>query len=200
MLAHVQGEDWEPTGFGELLQAGLVVQPSAFSLLASQLAFPEFREGFRDKERHLARAGEPVLVHPHAFPGRVLRGHVKRVGNVASYREWMLTASKVYATTIKLDEPFEGLKPGMTADVTILADKPLEHVLTAPVEAVLGHAKQGDPGTCFVLTSDGPEQRDIAVGLSNETMIEVRTGLREGEEVVLNPLTLLNERRESETH
>jgi hypothetical protein len=47
---------------------------------------------------------------------------------------------------------------------------------------------------CFVLTPSGPEERDIEVGLSNERLAEIKSGLAEGEEVVLNPKTLEAER------
>src|SRR5262249_17301868 len=40
---------------------------------------------------------------------------------------------------------------------------------------------------------EGPEPRDIVVGLSNDRMVEVREGLKEGEQVILNPKKLLTD-------
>ena len=42
-------------------------------------------------------------------------------------------------------------------------------------------------------TSAGPVERDIVIGLANERMAEIRSGLSEGDEVVLNPKVLVGE-------
>src|SRR4029077_4774144 len=70
----------------------------------------------------------------------------------------------------------------------------LEHVLTVPVEAIVGAAEMGAHRTCFVLTPDGPVERDIVVGVSNETVAEIKEGLQEGDDVVLNPKILVGDR------
>jgi hypothetical protein len=45
----------------------------------------------------------------------------------------------------------------------------------------------------FVKTPTGHAEREIEVGLSNDRMAEIRSGLTEGEEVVMNPRALLTE-------
>src|SRR5262249_40640108 len=88
------------------------------------------------------------------------------------------------------DEIVQGLKPGMSAEVTITVGDALEQVLTVPVEAVVGSVEMGGKRRCYVLGLEGPEPRDIVVGLSNDRMVEVREGLKEGEQVILNPKKL----------
>jgi hypothetical protein len=41
------------------------------------------------------------------------------------------------------------------------------------------------------------EERDIEVGMSNDKMAEIKTGLKEGDQVVLNPRVLLNEKNKN---
>jgi HlyD family secretion protein len=144
--------------------------------------------------------GERVVIRVHAFPDRVLHGFVKYVSAVPSLREWVWADRKVYPAKIAINEPPADLKPDMTADVTIEADRPLEHVLAVPVEAVVAPPKHGDPGKCFVMTQHGPQQREVVVGLSDTTMVEVKKGLEVGDEVVLNPATLLEGMREEGVH
>jgi hypothetical protein len=43
------------------------------------------------------------------------------------------------------------------------------------------------------MTPDGPERREVRLGMFNDTMIEVTEGLREGDRVALNPTALLAE-------
>ena len=57
-----------------------------------------------------------------------------------------------------------------------------------PVQAVLGTISMGAERKCFVVDAEGqPELRDIVVGMSNERLVEVKSGLKEGDQVVLNP-------------
>jgi hypothetical protein len=94
---------------------------------------------------------------------------------------------------VAVDDPVQGLKPGMSAEVTILVENVLEHVLTVPVQAVVGTPAMGKHRKCFIMTAEGPAEREIEIGLSNDTMAEIRSGLKEGDQVVLNPRGLLSE-------
>jgi hypothetical protein len=100
---------------------------------------------------------------------------------------------KVYQTMVAVDELAQGLKPGMSAEVTVLIDDILNHVLTIPVQAIIGTPAMGRQRKCFVMTPEGPREREIVVGLSNDKMAEIRSGLQEGEEVALNPRVLLSD-------
>jgi hypothetical protein len=44
------------------------------------------------------------------------------------------------------------------------------------------------------MINGGSEERQILVGLSNERMVEIKSGLMAGEQVVLNPHALLSEK------
>jgi hypothetical protein len=41
-----------------------------------------------------------------------------------------------------------------------------------------------------VVTPEGPEEHQIQIGASNDTEVEVKSGLTDGAEVVLNPTAL----------
>jgi hypothetical protein len=124
----------------------------------------------------------------------VFSGHVKTVDTVASQQDFFASDVKVYKTIIKIDGHPEGLRPGMSAEVTIFADESGEDVLTVPVQSVIGTISMGAKRKVFVVGADGqPVQRDIVVGMTNERKVEVKEGLSEGERVVENPIPLLSE-------
>ena len=50
---------------------------------------------------------------------------------------------KLYKTVVSIDEPVEGLKPGMSAEVTIYADESPTEVLVVPVQAIVGTISLG---------------------------------------------------------
>ena len=101
---------------------------------------------------------------------------------------------KVYSTVVAIDEPLDGLKPGMSAEVTIHIDNTIENVLTVPVQAIVGGAESGRTRKVYVMTSAGPEEREVQIGLSNEKMAEIREGIKEGEQVVVNPKAILGDK------
>lgn len=135
--------------------------------------------------------GQPALIRVESFPDRVLHGHVEAVATVSSQQDWYSSDVKVYTTKVLIDEEVIGLKPGMSAQVTITVGAALENVLTLPVQAIVGTADTGRRRKCVVVTEAGPEERDILVGQSNDRVAEIREGLREGDEVVLNPKAVL---------
>jgi multidrug resistance efflux pump len=141
------------------------------------------------------KAGQTATIKCDSFPDRILNGRVDQVATVAAQTDWFSSDVKVYQTKVAIDEYLDGLKPGMSAEVTITTGAPREHVLAVPVQAVLGGAEMAGNREIFVMTAKGPERRQIVLGESNDRMVEVTKGLQEGDEVVLNPKALLGEEK-----
>ena len=131
-------------------------------------------------------------VRVDAVPGKVLKGHVKSVAQVASQQDWMSPDVKVYQAYVQIDEPVEQLKlkPGLSAGCTIFTDLRADHVLAIPIQAVVPAVDKGAKPRCFIQTATGPVAREIELGLSDDRSVEVKSGLQEGEEVILNPGTV----------
>ena len=134
-------------------------------------------------------------VHPGAeasvrFPalrGQVFHGHVKKVGNVGAFLKGRWDGVLVYPVLVAIDGYSATLKPMMTADVTLqLAHSPIPQ-LTIPRPAIVHTVDQGQHGTCYVLTPDGPEERDVLIGQCVKDKVEILSGLQAGEEVILSP-------------
>jgi hypothetical protein len=126
---------------------------------------------------------------------------VSQVATVDSKQDFLTADVKVYQTTITINavtkkDPrnkgkLKGLKPGMSAEVTILLDRVEHPVLTVPLQAVLDPEDTDKPYTVYVKTPDGVERRPVVLGLNNDKVVEVKDGLEEGDEVVMNPSKLL---------
>jgi multidrug resistance efflux pump len=136
-------------------------------------------------------AGQPAIVRVDSFPSQLMHGKVDSVATISAQQDWLSADVKVYTTKVSIDDYIEGLKPGMSAEVTITIGDLLQHVLTVPIQAIIGSVELGKHRKCFVLTPEGPVERDIVVGMSNEKVAEIRAGLQEGDEVVENPRVLL---------
>ncbi|WP_156514423.1 hypothetical protein [Planctomyces sp. SH-PL14] len=130
----------------------------------------------------------PTRIRIEAFPDTFFNGVVTEVSSVPMSGRWPQMDLREYETEIKLTDGVEILKtlrPGLTAQVEILVDN-RDNVLQIPVQSVVAI---GGRTFAFVLTENGPVRRDLMVGSSNQSHVEVKDGVQAGERVVLNPRT-----------
>lgn len=139
------------------------------------------------------KPGQVALVQIDAFPGTMFQGHVLSVANQPSQADFFASDVKLYATMVAIDQNLGDLplKPGLSARVTITADETAREVLTVPIQSVFGNMEMGKKRKVFVMADGRPEEREIVVGMNNDTKVEVIDGLAEGDTVVLNPGSLL---------
>ncbi|QDU61463.1 Macrolide export protein MacA [Planctomycetes bacterium Pan216] len=136
------------------------------------------------------KAGMPAVIQmlDHEYDG-----HVVSVANQPEPGSWFSSSVKEYATVVSIDdESLSDLKPGMTAEVTITIAEH-EGVLMVPLLAVVEIGE--DHYFAYVRTDKGFEKRPVVIGASNDTAIEIRDGLVEGERVILNPRAVIPEVR-----
>jgi RND family efflux transporter MFP subunit len=142
------------------------------------------------------RPGLPAVLRVDAFPDRALRGTVRQVATTPSATDWLASDQKVYRTVIAIDGDTASFRPGMSAAVTIPLGKERSDVLAVPARALVGRGGMGKTVSCLVLTADGPEEREVVLGPRNELTAEIASGLREGDEVIVNPQLLLHDIRD----
>ncbi len=120
----------------------------------------------------------PVDISLIAFPDQVLTGKVISIDPA----EKIIDGVVYYEVSISLDDLYEGIKPGMTADLVIRTDFK-ENVLTVPEKAV----KKKDGRTIVqVLEQNKTVEREIEIGLKGtNNLVEVVSGLEQGEQVIL---------------
>jgi multidrug efflux pump subunit AcrA (membrane-fusion protein) len=130
------------------------------------------------------KKGQKVRITVDAFPDQVLDGEVTKVGVLPdSQNRWMNPDMKVYLTTITINGTYDWIKPGMSAKAEILVDH-LGDVVYVPIQSVVpNEGKQ----ICYVVHGLKSEKREVEVGQFNDSFIEVKSGLKEGEKVLLRP-------------
>jgi len=124
-----------------------------------------------------------------AFSDQTLEGTVADVAPLPDAASFFSSDIKVYTTKVQIDHPLPGLRPGMNAEVEILVDR-FENVLSVPVQAVLQFNGK-DHVTKKV--DDQFAQTEVKLGPSNESFVQVISGIKEGERVVMNPVTLMTD-------
>jgi len=134
------------------------------------------------------RLGLPATIKINAFSDQVFNGVIANVSSVPIPGRWPNMDLKEYETEIKLidgPEIIQKLRPGLTAQVEVLVES-REDVLQVPLQAVLAIA---DKQIAFVLTDKGEERRDLVVGQSNQSHVEIKEGVKPGELVIMNART-----------
>lgn len=130
------------------------------------------------------RDGMRAVVRIEGIPNRSMHGRITKVAQLP-LPDWRNDVH-YFEGIVKLEDPPAGLKPGMTAQVEL--EMPgRENVLAVRSEAVT--IDDGED-VCFVVHEEGLERREVKLGQVTHEMTEVTQGLREGEQVVLNPQPL----------
>lgn len=130
------------------------------------------------------KKGQKAYVVLDSLPDQRFNGEVTKVAILPdSNRNWANPDLKVYSTEVTIADTIEGIKPGVSAKVEIVIEE-LSDVITVPIQAVT--TIDGEK-VCFRHNGDEPEPIPVEVGKFNTKYIEIRSGLEEGDEVMLNP-------------
>ena len=143
------------------------------------------------------RRGMRARVKIEALQGQQFEGSVVSVGQLPlTPRNWTESEEiKNYEGRVALDGAPKGLLPGMSAEVEIEAGRHAG-ALVIPSEAL---AVEGGKEFCYVAAAgEDMERRAVDVDPATEDMLEVMSGLKEGERVVLNPSEIKSELEDGE--
>ena len=125
--------------------------------------------------------GQTARIKVESFRDRLFNGKVTKIAPLGVEKDNVTT----FEVRVSIDNPGGELKANMTANAEIMLD---EHkgVLTVPENAVNYDAQKN----AFVQIpdknqKDGTRKLAVKVGLSNGSVTEIVSGLKEGEQVVL---------------
>jgi len=127
--------------------------------------------------------GQEAKITITAFPDKEFTGKVLKKAPLADPEEWLNPDLKVYSTEVSIEGRDDSIKTGMTAKVEVIIDK-LTDVLSVPIQSVV--TQEGEK-VCYVMANNGPEKRTVETGLFNDNFVEIKSGLAQGEKVLLNP-------------
>ena len=125
---------------------------------------------------------QPADITVQAFPDKTFTGRVLKKAPLADQEDYMNPDLKVYSTDVGIDGTHDSLKTGMTGKVTVMIDE-LHDVLYVPIQSVV---TVEDKKICYVAGSPA-QKREVETGLFNDNFVEIKSGLAEGEKVMLNP-------------
>jgi len=134
----------------------------------------------------MVEAGQFAAIKMSAFPDKAFTGKVFAKAPLSDPENFWNPDQKVYTTQVSIDGSHDYIKTGMSAVVEIVVDH-LKDVISVPVQSVTAIGPQK---YCYVLSKNGPEKRLVETGLFNADYVEIKSGLDEGEQVLLVPKRL----------
>ena len=118
------------------------------------------------------RKGQPAILRIPSLPGREFQGRVEVVNLTAD------PLSKRFGVEAVFENPDLVLRPGTFGDIVfeVLSH---ENALVVPQRAVLSHSY------VFVVEDGKAVRKEVATGLQDVVMVEILTGLEEGDLVIV---------------
>ena len=184
MVAHaldvsIMKAPWSGIIASKNAEVGDVINPmmGGFSAAAGVLTMMDFAKvkvvvDVSGNDISRIRKGQSVLLKTPSFPGREFKGEVT-ISNLTAD-----PSTKKFLVEAVFDNPGLELRPGTFCEVTFEVNSH-ESALVVPQRAVLENAH------VIVVENGKAVKRDVILGIQNTTMVEVLSGLAEGEIVVV---------------
>lgn len=169
---------WSSAGSDELRRGTTLQANKVFMTVVAPR--PMFvRVNIPEKQLHNVRVGMPATIQPASDPQVKLRGILERVGSVP------ISAGQFDGRiTVTLDDKAEGLMPGMTGEVKLLAYEKKDAVVV-PLAAVEDDKTDDQKHYVYTVGDDGePKKKAVKVGKRTDKQVEILTGLKPGDEIL----------------
>jgi HlyD family secretion protein len=167
----------------EVIEEGITVRQNQALFFLPDLTSMEVVTALNESVVDRVRVGLPVKVTFEALPKLRLSGHVASISQIPVRQSERGEDIRFFISTVKLDESSPALKPGMTTLAEIALARQ-DNVLAVPHQAI-----RADRGKkyCYVVGDDELERREVKIGHDTSEMVEVLSGIKEGELVALDP-------------
>jgi HlyD family secretion protein len=181
----VMNSIWRSGDFGQI-QVGDQVWPGQPFMKIVDTNSMQVEAQVNQVESENLRIGQPARVNFDAFPELSLSGKVHSVGAMAvgGWRE------NYYIRTLPVVISIQGsdsrVIPDLSASGDVILDRK-ENTLIAPLEAV---RSEGGKQIAYVKQGDQFSAREVKLGTSNNTRVEILAGLSAGDEVALGDVAV----------
>ncbi len=127
------------------------------------------------------KIGQTAQLTMDALPGKTYTATVSAINPVGTISSGVVN----YAVIAQLNDPKGDVLPGMTANLAIETAR-RDNVLLAPLRAI---KTQGNQKVATVVYKGQQIVTPVTTGLSNDTLVEVTSGLNEGDQVEIGVTT-----------
>jgi HlyD family secretion protein len=177
---------------GEMVVVGIQNQPGTTLMTISDLSTIDAEVKVAEADVLTVRTGQSAAVTLDALAGRRFPGRVVEIGASALPVTGTGAAAREFRVVVRLDQPGDGLRPGLTCDTEIVTSE-RTNVLTVPLQSVVLRTVDGESRSgVFVVEDRIARFRPVTTGVIGGLSIEVE-GIPDGTAVVTGPYQVLRE-------
>ncbi len=161
----------------KLAEEGEIVGVGTPLFVVSDISTVKVNAFIPENELHAIRIGQEARVYISSL-GETFTGTVKEVGSVAE------ATTRAFTVKIELSNPKLLIRPGMIAEIKLSSPKAKE-VIGLPAEAVLRDLDNQSYVYVVELSEKKAYKRLVSIGAITDNRIEITSGIKEGETVVV---------------
>jgi HlyD family secretion protein len=185
---------------GEIAMIGTMNNPGTILMTIADLSVMEVEVEVDETDVIGVEIGHRAEVRVDALPDQTIEGKVTEIGSSALQQTTTAQESKDFKVIITLENPPESLKPGLSASADIItAEK--QDVLAVPISALVLREKEEEENSkndeqeegVYVVENSRVKFFPVEKGIMGEMMIEIISGLEEGQEIVVGPYSALRQ-------
>ncbi|HPW18333.1 MAG TPA: efflux RND transporter periplasmic adaptor subunit [Candidatus Aminicenantes bacterium] len=188
---------------GEVAIIGTMNNPGTVLLTIADLSVMEVEVEVDETDVVGVALGQAARVRVDAFPDKTFDGRVTEIGSSALQRAASGVStreSKDFKVVVTLENPSERLKPGLSASADIVVAEKAQ-ALAVPISALVLRDKPGAAALAaakeeegvYVVEAGRAKFAPVVKGIAGGMMIEIASGLAEGQELITGPYASLRD-------
>lgn len=166
-----------------MVREGMFVKPSVNVMSLGDLSSVWLLAEVFEKQAQWVRTGQDAEVRLSYVPGHVWQGKVEYIYPSLDPK------TRTLKVRLRFDNPDEGLKPNMYANVRIFGG-PKENIIVIPLEGLIRTGR--DERVIIDLGEGRYEAREVVSGIESGNYVEIIRGVDEGERVVTSGQFLID--------
>lgn len=180
---------------GEVVITGTMNNPGSVIAVVADLSAILVEAEVGETEVVAVKVGQAARIKIDAVASREYHGRVVEIGSSAAVRQQGAGSGiRYFKVKVAIEDADESLRPGMTAQVSIVTST-APNAVTVPIQSVVEREKK----KYVLLSKDGKVKMvPVATGIADATHVVVASGLKTGESVITGPFRTLKKLKDGD--
>ncbi len=189
---------------GEIAMIGTMNNPGTVLMTIADLSVMEVEVEVDETDVISLSLGQKADIRIDALPDRTIQGTVTEIGSSALQKAVATEESKDFKVVITLEEPPASLKPGLSASADIITAE-RNDALAIPISSLVLKEKEDSDEKkkdeqeegVYIIGDSRVKFQAVEKGIMGELMVEIISGLEEGQEIVTGPYNALRQLKDN---
>jgi HlyD family secretion protein len=199
---------------GEVVIPGTMNNPGSVIAVIADLSEILVEADVGETEITGIRLNESSKVHVDAIADKEYEGHVAEIGSSAALKQGVGAGMRYFKVKVQFDNPDDRLRPGMTAQVSIITTTS-GSALSVPIQSVvervppaLAKSKTGTDDEdenapkskyVFVVKDGKVKMTEVKTGVSDTTHVALVSGVTKNDKIVTGPFRTLKKLKDGDS-